>query len=80
MAKEKRMRPLWQVLLLPKKGQTIGYVEAGSESAAINAAVKEFNVTEEEQTRLVVRRTKAERVLRSRKMTEWHARARAGGE
>jgi hypothetical protein len=75
MAKEK---PLWQVVLLPKKGHTIGYVEAGSESAAINAAIKEFNVTEEEQGRLVVRRTKAEQVQRSRKMAEWHARIRAG--
>jgi hypothetical protein len=56
MAKARRTKPRWQIVLMPKKGQTIGYVEAATEASAIRAAIKAFNVTEEEQRRLVARR------------------------
>ena len=56
MAKARKTKPRWKIYLLPKKGLFIGSVEAASEASAIKAAIKELDVTEEEQARLVARR------------------------
>jgi hypothetical protein len=45
----------WGVLLIRKRGEFLGFVEATTAEAAEIAAVTAFNLTEDQRKRLVVR-------------------------
>jgi hypothetical protein len=44
----------WRASLIRKKAQVLGEVQAPSREAAEAAAVREFNLTDEQRSRLVV--------------------------
>jgi len=44
----------WRAMLIRKRGQILGYVEARDRTAAELAAVAEFNLTEEQRKWLVL--------------------------
>ena len=47
-------RRRWRVLLIRKRAQVIGYVDAPSREVAEAAAVSAFSLTDEQRKRLVV--------------------------
>jgi len=44
----------WRVSLIRKRAQVLGDVQAASREAAERTAVREFNLTDEQRSRLVV--------------------------
>jgi len=56
---KKLLRPAklrsWRVSLIRKRGQYLGTVEASNEKTAETAAVAEFDLSDEQRRRLVVR-------------------------
>jgi hypothetical protein len=44
----------WRVLIIRNRAQFLGFVEAPDRQAAEAAAAKQFNISEEHRTRLVV--------------------------
>jgi hypothetical protein len=57
MPKRAKKLPSWRIVLVRKKGERIGAVEAATADEAIKVAIKEFGITDpERQRRLAAQR------------------------
>jgi septum formation inhibitor-activating ATPase MinD len=57
MATKKPVTTRWEITLIRQRGKVLGFVEATDEKAAIEEAIKVFQITEGwQQKRLVARR------------------------
>jgi hypothetical protein len=52
---QQRNKKLWRVSILRARAQVVGAVEAHDPEAAKDAAVRAFNLSDEQRKRLVVR-------------------------
>ena len=46
--------PLWAVMLIRKKGENLGVIDAPDERAAVTQAVQTFNIPPERRNKIVV--------------------------